>query len=118
DGGAACVGAPATGRARLLGGPGVLEGLLTALVGVVLGVVGVGGLEQVAGQVCRQGPVAGQVGRGRVAGEQGRVGQDQADLDVDAVDDAAAGDPGEQLVGHQLVQGARVPGGPGALGVG
>ncbi|MFC5040419.1 hypothetical protein [Ornithinimicrobium kibberense] len=77
DGGAGCVGAPASGRARHGSRPGAPLLLAGAVLGAGAGLVvdvgvvlGVGGGEQVAGQVGGQGPVPGQVGRGRVAGER------------------------------------------------
>ncbi|WP_010146114.1 hypothetical protein [Serinicoccus profundi] len=76
-----------------------------------------GWAEEVAGVFAGDGSVAEEVGGVGGSGEQGGVGHHEADLDVDAVDDAAAGEAVVELVGHELLQGAGVAAGAAGEGV-
>ena len=72
--------------------------------------------QELSGQLGGDRAVAGELGSGAGSLEERQVGDDQADLDVDAVHDRASGDPLVELVDRQLVEGARVAGG--LLGLG
>ncbi len=99
-------------------GPGVTPGVTRVTPGGARarGVVEAG--EEVSDPWGGDGAVAGEVGGGVVAAEEGLVGDDELDLDRDRVGAVLPGDPFDEGVGHHLALAAVVAGRAGGVGGG